>query len=91
MTGQVNNGEDVGIVNAMQIWAEKLANQRPDTIKLALNSLPFEPPTLPQFVDLCRSHWTPPVMLEAKITPEEIAKNKAKIKAILDGLKNKQV
>ena len=90
MAGQVVDGEDVGIVNAMQIWAEKLANQRPDTIKRALDSLPLEPPTLPQFVELCRSHWIPPIMLEAKITPEEIARNKAKIKAILDGMKNKQ-
>ena len=55
--GQVlPDGQDAGLVNAKNVWAEKLsgfANQ-PERIKRVLDSLPPDPPTLPQFVDLCR-------------------------------------
>lgn len=50
------DGQDAGIANAKQVWGEKLAGfaDQPDRIKRALDSLPQHPPTLPEFVALCR-------------------------------------
>ena len=51
------NGDDVGLRNAMDMWAEKLAGfrERPDAIRRVLDTLPKHPPTLPEFVELCRT------------------------------------
>ena len=51
------NGDDVGLQNAMDMWAEKLAGfrERPDAIRRVLDTLPPHPPTLPEFVALCRT------------------------------------
>lgn len=51
------NGDDVGLQNAMDMWAEKLAGfrERPDAIRRVLDTLPKHPPTLPEFVELCRT------------------------------------
>ena len=57
-SGQADtNGDDVGLQNAMDMWAEKLAGfrERPDAIRRALDTLPKHPPTLPEFVELCRT------------------------------------
>jgi len=88
-TGQVlPDGNDAGVVNAMNLWAEKLGGyvDRPDVIKKVLDLLPHDPPTLPQFVELMRQAWTPPQTpaLEHKWTEEELAKNKQRISKILD-------
>ena len=50
------NNDDVGLLNAMALWAEKLAGfrERPDAIRRVLDTLPKHPPTLPEFVALCR-------------------------------------
>ena len=56
-SGQTDtNGDDVGLQNAMALWAEKLAGfrERPDAIRRVLDTLPKHPPTLPEFVELCR-------------------------------------
>jgi hypothetical protein len=56
-SGQTNvDGDDVGLQNAMSLWAEKLAGfrERPDAIRRVLDTLPPHPPTLPEFVALCR-------------------------------------
>ena len=56
-SGQADtNGDDVGLQNAMDMWAEKLAGfrERPDAIRRVLDTLPKHPPTLPEFVALCR-------------------------------------
>ena len=96
-TGQVlPDGNDAGVVNAMNHWAEKLGGyvDRPDVIKKVLESLPIEPPSLPQFLELMRHAWTPPKtpMLERKFTAEELERNKrmaaeclAKIRASMEG------
>jgi len=91
-TGQIlPDGNDAGIVNAMSLWGEKLGGyvDRPDVIKKVLDSLPHDPPSLPQFVDLMRQAWTPPQTpaLEHHWTPEQLAKNKARVSAILDDLR----
>lgn len=70
-------GTDPATVRRM--WAEKLAGfeSMPKAIKEALDSLddkPF-PPTLPEFLGLCREagrrHVDAPIRLEHKPTPEE--------------------
>jgi len=80
-TGQVlPDGNDAGVVNAMNHWAEKLGGyvNRPDVIKKVLENLPVEPPSLPQFLELMRQAWTAPSapLLEKKWTAEELEKNK---------------
>ena len=82
-TGQVlPDGNDAGVVNAMNHWAEKLGGYKdyPDTIKRVLENLPVEPPSLPQFVELLRHSWVPPKtpLLERKWTQEELDRNKQK-------------
>ena len=53
-TGQVlADGTDAGIVNAMAMWGKKLAGfiDHPECIRRALDRLPNDPPSLPQFVE----------------------------------------
>lgn len=87
-TGQISSdGSDLGILNAMDHWAEKLAGyaDQPKTIKRALENLPPEPPSLPQFMEILRRSWVPPEnpMLEHSLTPEQIARNKQRAKEAL--------
>ena len=86
-TGQIlPDGNDAGIVNAMNHWAEKLGgwHDHPDTIKKVLDNLPTEPPTLPQFMQMLRQSYTPPPApaLERKWTEAELAKNRQRIREI---------
>jgi hypothetical protein len=56
-TGQLAaDGQDVGVVNAMKVWSEKLAGfgQNPDVFGDVLRDLPEEPPALPTFIEMCR-------------------------------------
>lgn len=50
-----HHGKDVGLVNAMAFWGDKLAGfaDQPERIAYVLNTLPEEPPSLPQFVKRC--------------------------------------
>ena len=78
-TGQIieggeHHGKDAGIVNAMAIWGKKLAGfiDHPECIRRVLDRLPNDPPSLPQFVELCRaapSNDAP--ALPYKPTPED--------------------
>jgi hypothetical protein len=55
-TGQPDStGADMGVINAMGVWADSLGAflDNPEAIKVALQSLPPEPPSLPQFVEMC--------------------------------------
>lgn len=87
------NGDDVGLQNAMDMWAEKLAGfrERPDAIRRVLDTLPKHPPTLPEFVELCRTSCpkqevkalpapeVPPSVIEARqAEAEAMAKRIAK-------------
>lgn len=92
-TGMVlPNGQDAGLVNAMNHWAEKLGAyvDRPEVIKRVLAHLPSEPPSLPQFVELCRFAYVPAAspQLENKLTEEQIAKNKERIREIIQKFNN---
>ena len=78
-TGQIieggeHHGKDAGIVNAMATWGKKLAGfiDHPECIRRVLDRLPNDPPSLPQFVELCRvapSNEKP--ALQHKLTPED--------------------
>ena len=81
------NGLDVGMANAMDTWAIKLANyeQKPEVLKKVLNNLPVDPPSLPQFMELLKNSYVPTVLaLGDDLTEEQKQKNKAKIKALAE-------
>ena len=90
-TGQtLPDGNDAGVVNAMNHWAEKLGwyVNSPDTIKEVLERLPIEPPSLPQFAEMLRHAYRPPVtpQIERKWTAEELAANKQRVREMLEKL-----
>lgn len=74
-TGQtLPDGTDAGLKNAMAFWADKLGgfSEQPERIRRVLDSLPADPPSLPQFVELCRlSRADEKPLLPHKSTPEE--------------------
>ena len=76
------DGQDAGVVNAMRVWGEKLGGfiDKTEAIKVVLTSLPSEPPTLPQFMELCRSAASrigaARPALDHKLSPEEIDRNR---------------
>lgn len=85
-SGQTNlDGDDVGLLNAMALWAEKLAGfrDRPDAIRRALDNLPPHPPTLPEFVGLCRTNCPPPEF-KALPSPGPDEETRASRKAEID-------
>jgi hypothetical protein len=93
-TGQVlPDGQDAGFANAMNVWSERLAGFKdsPETIKRVLECLPLDPPTLPQFLELCRHAYVAPkhLMLDRTMTEEEYEQGRQQISKILDDLKQK--
>ena len=90
-TGQtLPDGSDAGVVNAMNHWAEKMGGTSAATIKRALEQLPEDPPTLPQFLALLRrSYVEPPVLrLGNDLTAEQMATNKRRIAELISKVKN---
>ena len=91
-TGQtLPDGSDAGVMNAMSIWSEKMAGFSAATIKRALENLPEDPPTLPQWINLLRrSYVEPPVLrIGNELTAEQRAKNKARIAELIAKVKEK--
>ncbi len=74
------DGMDTGVINAMNTWAEKLGGYKdhPETLKRAMENLPMEPPTLPQFLQHLRHSYVEPntLRLEKQWTAEELEQNK---------------
>jgi hypothetical protein len=90
-TGQVlPDGSDAGVVNAMNHWADKMGGTSAATIKRALENLPEEPPSLPQWINLLRrSYVEPPVLrMGNELTAEQRAKNKARIADLIAKVKS---
>ena len=90
-TGQtLPDGSDAGVVNAMNHWSEKMGGTSAATIKRALEQLPEEPPSLPQFLALLRrSYVEPPVLrLGNDLTAEQMAANKRRIAELISKVKN---
>ncbi len=93
-TGQVlPDGQDAGFANAMNVWSERLAGFKdsPETIKRVLECLPLDPPTLPQFLELCRHAYVAPkhLMLDHTMNEEQYEQGRQQISKILDDLKQK--
>lgn len=79
------NGEDAGHMNMMRVWAEKLGGfqDHPECIAHALENLPDTPPTLPQFIEICRrAPRKEPLMLVHNLTPEDVKRNKERLDEI---------
>lgn len=89
-TGELlTNGQDGGHVNMMRVWSEKLGGfaDHPECIAYALENLPEHPPTLPQFMEICRrAPRKEPLMLEHHITPEDMERNKQRLKELMEKL-----
>ena len=90
-TGQtLPDGTDAGVVNAMNHWAEKMGGTNAATIKRALEQLPEEPPSLPQWMALLRRCYVEPPALQLthQLTAEQMAANKRRIAELISKLKN---
>ncbi len=87
-SGQTNvDGDDVGLQNAMSLWAERLGGFRdkPEAIRRVLDALPEHPPTLPKFLELCRACCPGPehkALPAPNLTPAQIAERQAAAEAI---------
>ena len=90
-TGMVN-GIDAGLENAKTTWAEELGSfvKWPEAIAYALEHLPERVPNCIKFKELCRMAPRPePVQIEYKISDEQMAINKAKVKKMMEELREK--
>lgn len=75
--GQLDvNGEDVGIVNAKNVWAEELAGFAPDEIKLALAARYTFPPSLDEFQKAARPQRDLSLAAMMQIAAREMAKRR---------------
>jgi hypothetical protein len=87
------NGQDAGIANAIETWAAKLGgfHDQPERFRVVLENLPATPPSLPEFVEMLRKVTVEakPLALPHHYTPEEIARNKARVREMLDKLTGK--
>jgi hypothetical protein len=64
--------KDCDIAEVKRVWAESLANfsDNPECFKASLRSMIDEcqfPPTLPEFVALCRKHYVRPPLQQAAL------------------------
>lgn len=87
---------DCDLDEVKRVWAEELSSfsDNPECFGLALKAMVGEckfPPTLPEFVAICRKHYSRPklVALEHKLTPEDIERNRARAKEIAERLGRK--
>lgn len=80
------DGSDQGLVNAMEVWSRKLGGfkDHPEVFKRVLETLPAHPPSLPDFVELCRKvPRETPKALEHKFTREDMERNKQRLRELL--------
>lgn len=83
------DGQDAGVVNAMDVWAVKLGGWNSEAggqaIGRVLQNLPPEPPTLPQFHDLVRLAYTHVEVPKVSYTPspQELEHNRVRIQEII--------
>ena len=84
---------DCDLAEVKEVWAEELSSfsDHPECYGLALKAMVSEckfPPTLPEFVALCRKSYSRPklVALEHKLTPEDIERNKERARQMVEEL-----
>jgi len=81
---------DIGMENAKRVWAEELAGytENPDAIAYALETLPDRAPNAIKFRDACRrAPEKPKVLIENKLTQEQMAANKQRVADMIASLK----
>ena len=91
----VEDGVDIGLINAKEVWAEELGGfaENSEAIAYALKHLPDRAPNVIKFRDLCR-HAPPKnagAALVHRLSPEEIEQNQQRIKEIREMLEGKIV
>ena len=74
--------KDTNIVEVKRVWASGLASfsDYPECFAKALNALLNEskfPPTLPEFVALCRRHYVRPCIVSSLPAPAPLSKEEA--------------
>ena len=90
IVGGAYDGLDEGIVATMIYWAERLGGYRDKlgVIKIALTRLPPHPPSLPEFLEICRVAGAAPqkpagIGLPApKLSAEQAARNRERMAAM---------
>jgi hypothetical protein len=79
----IENGIDIGMENAKEVWADELASfhDLPDAIAYALKNLPTDrAPNALEFREICRrAPRKEPLALPHHLSPEEIKRNKQRI------------
>lgn len=89
----IEDGVDIGMMNAKQVWAEELGgfSDWPEAIAHALKHLPERCPNVIRFRDLCRQ--APPknagAALVHRLSPEEIEQNQERLREIREMLEGK--
>lgn len=82
--GQLNaNGEDIGILNAKEVWAQGLGHLTADRIKRGLDTMFQHPPSMDEFVMACRP--VPQSLVDHKALPKPKA-DPAKVQQSIDNL-----
>jgi hypothetical protein len=93
--GKVDNaGNDLGLINAKQVWAEELSGISGDRIKIALNAHYDFAPSCDQFKSQCKSPTTAHkdfVGIGKKFTQQEKDENHRKLQEVLAKLNLKRI
>lgn len=87
-------GNDLGLINAKQVWAEELAGISADRIKAALNAHYDYAPSCDQFKAQCKSSTTAHkdfIGITRKFTQEEKEANHRKLQEMLSKLNLKRI
>lgn len=84
---------DCDLSEVKLVWAEELStfSDNPECFGMALKAIVSEckfPPTLPEFVAICRRNYSQPklIALEHKMTPEEIENNRIRARKMADSI-----
>lgn len=89
-----SNGNDLGLLNAKQVWSEELAGISPDRIKTALLHQYEYAPSCDQFKAQCRSipmAHRDMLGIEKKVTPEIKEANRLKLQKMMQELRLKKI
>lgn len=95
-TGEADkDGRDIGLLNAKATWASELGGfaEQPERIQRAIEACRHRPlpPTLPEFLDLCRQAQPDAVhaLPAPKVAPEVARQRAGEIKACADMIASK--